>query len=335
MASATSKLGKCANCLLFNWDQPGEEVKLQQCKQCKVLEYCGQACQVEHWKRVHSTHCKKMAKASKREEERGRVGIFSHHPFPEDGMAEDIGETLVVQVQQILANMKETGDPAYDVALEDLSQLEMGLQSIRANIWEARKVGYPAVYCTPEVGKSWENLCKLPVYQGVWQTFILLLGRVVDYDLVARFDLLKEPRKAIPDELWTDATGDVDGPFLDRLEELLALVTSAAELPSFEELLKVWCGGSLEQNCTFCGTPVNIEAVFGEGRGRMYGVPTVMILPFLPTFFSCDAESCGDDLVEKGKKWMDWANAVGMTSTKLFRSSRCDHCFKGSDYVHR
>ena len=117
MASATSKLGKCANCLLFNWEQPGEEVKLQQCKQCKVLEYCGQACQVEHWKRVHSNHCKKMANASKREEERGRVGIFSHHPFPEDGMAEDIGETVVVQVQQILANMKETGHPAYDVAL--------------------------------------------------------------------------------------------------------------------------------------------------------------------------------------------------------------------------
>ena len=166
MASAVSKLGKCANCLLFNWDQPGEEVKLQQCKRCKVLEYCGEACQAEHWKRVHSNHCKKMAKASKREEERGRVGIFSHHPFPEDGMAEDIGETLVVQVQQILANMKETGDPAYDVALEDLSQLEMGLQNVRANIWVARKVGYPAVYRTQEEAKSCENLCKLPVYQA-------------------------------------------------------------------------------------------------------------------------------------------------------------------------
>ena len=334
MASAASKLGKCANCLLFKWDQPGKEVKLQQCKRCKVLEYCGQACQVEHWKRVHSNHCKKMAKASKRVEERGTVGIFSHHPFPEDGMAEDIGETLVVQVQQTLAIMKETGHPAYNVALEDLSQLEMGLQIIRKGIWVARKVGYPADYCTQEVAKSWENLCKLSVYHGVWQTFILLLGRVVDYDPVARFDLLKEPRKAIPDELWTDATGNV-GPFLDRLEELLALVTSAAELPSFEELLKVWCGGSLEQNCAFCGTPVNIEAVFWEGRGCMYGVPTVTIKPFLPILFSCGAKSCEDDQVEKGKKWRDWANAVVMTSAKLFRSSRCDHCFKGSDYVHR
>ena len=208
---------------------------------------------------------------------------------PQDGMAEDIGETLVVQVQQILANIKETRHPAYNVALEDLSQLKMGLQIIRKGIWEARKVGYLALYCTQEVAKSRGNLCKLPVYQSVWQTFILLLGRVVDYDLVVRFDQLKEPRKAIPDELWTGATGDV-GLFPDRLEELLALVTSAAELPSFEELLKVWCGGSLEQNCSFCETPVNIEAVIGEGRGRVYGVPTVMMKPFLPAFFSCGAE---------------------------------------------
>ena len=42
------KLGKCANCLLFDWAEPGVGVKLQQCKQCKVLEYCGQACQEEH-----------------------------------------------------------------------------------------------------------------------------------------------------------------------------------------------------------------------------------------------------------------------------------------------
>ena len=90
------KLGKCANCLLFDWAERGVGVKLQQCKQCKVLEYCGQACQEEHWKLVHKSHCKKMARAF---EEEGEWSIFSHHPFPKDGLEDDIGETLVGQVQ--------------------------------------------------------------------------------------------------------------------------------------------------------------------------------------------------------------------------------------------
>ena len=67
------KLGKCANCLLFDWAKSGVAVKLQQCKQCKVLEYCGQACQEEHWKLIHKNHCKKMARAF---EEEGEWSIF-------------------------------------------------------------------------------------------------------------------------------------------------------------------------------------------------------------------------------------------------------------------
>ena len=86
------KLGKCANCLLFDWAEPGVGVKLQQCKQCKVLEYCGQACQEEHWKLIHKSHCKKMARAF---EEEGEWSIFPHHPFPEDGLVDDIGESLL------------------------------------------------------------------------------------------------------------------------------------------------------------------------------------------------------------------------------------------------
>ena len=125
------KLGKCANCLLFDWAEPGVGVKLQQCKQCKVLEYCGQACQEEHWKLIHKNHCKKMARAF---EEEGEWSIFSHHPFPEDGLVDDIGESLVVQLQRILAKMKKTGHAAYNVAGGDLRQLEIGLQKIRTNI---------------------------------------------------------------------------------------------------------------------------------------------------------------------------------------------------------
>ena len=31
---------------------------MKQCSGCKILIYCGQACQKEHWKKVHKQHCK-------------------------------------------------------------------------------------------------------------------------------------------------------------------------------------------------------------------------------------------------------------------------------------
>ena len=65
---------------------------MQQCRECKVLEYCGKVCQDEHWKLVHKNYCKKIVWAF---DEEGEWSIFSHHPF----LMDDIGETFVGQVQ--------------------------------------------------------------------------------------------------------------------------------------------------------------------------------------------------------------------------------------------
>ena len=74
---------QCANCLVFNWDQPDEPFTFKKCKQCKVLEYCSESCQKEHWRLVHKKHCKNIA--NQRDED-GSGGdwpfsIYSHHPF--------------------------------------------------------------------------------------------------------------------------------------------------------------------------------------------------------------------------------------------------------------
>ena len=59
------------------------------------------------------------------------------------------------------------------------------------------------------------------------------------------------------------------------MKELFDFVTSATELPSFEELFKVHCGGGLEQIYSFCANQVNIEAVVCKGTRHLSGVGVV------------------------------------------------------------
>ena len=51
----------CVNCKVFNWGQSEEVTTLRKCKQCKMVQYCSESCQKEHWKLVHKKHCKKIA----------------------------------------------------------------------------------------------------------------------------------------------------------------------------------------------------------------------------------------------------------------------------------
>ena len=56
-------LDQCVNCLVFKWGQPEELTTLRKCKQCKVVQYCSESCQKEHWNLVHKKQCKKIASA--------------------------------------------------------------------------------------------------------------------------------------------------------------------------------------------------------------------------------------------------------------------------------
>ena len=66
------------------------------------------------------------------------------------------------------------------------------------------------------------------------------------------------------------AVGEVSAFPGDRVKELFDVVTSATELPSFEEVLKVHCGGSLEQICSFYANQVKIEAEIGLQGNRPF-----------------------------------------------------------------
>ena len=52
----------CPNCYVYGWKQPSDESELLRCSRCKFISYCSKECQEEHWIKVHSHHCKYLAK---------------------------------------------------------------------------------------------------------------------------------------------------------------------------------------------------------------------------------------------------------------------------------
>ena len=94
-------------------------------------------------------------------------------------------------------------------------------------------------------------------WQDLWSTLYLVWGSLLDHNLITRLDRLKDPRDAMPPKMWKGVEEEV-GHFPARLKQLLDALTSDTDLPSFKALLRVYCGGSLEQSCTSCLTTINV-----------------------------------------------------------------------------
>ena len=294
---------------------------------------------------VHKKQCGDLVKAKKLEEEgkvssRVPVGIYSHHPFPKEGLPEDTLETLIVQIHRILIKMRLAGHPAYaDSKMhEDLLELEHTMERNRHRIWAERKTRpqrdriFPFAACSALRCRL--SLCVIPAADklctDLWPILHLVWGMLFEVNLMRNVNNFKEPRNAVPLKLWDGLEDDI-GLFPTRLQELLHVLTSSTQLPSFKELLGIYCGGSLEQNCSFCGTPVTVVA---EGEGWRKDVPTVCLLPFLPILFFCGGANCLGDFAKKINTWSDWATAAKMTYNKL-AFNKCDFCFKLAENVHR
>ena len=150
---------------------------------------------------------------------------------------------------------------------------------------------------------------------------------------VVEMSELKQPREAVPEEFWKNLDEDQIEVFTSRLEALVKAF-ERPQFPSFEELLEIYCGGSLVQACSFCFSFFSVAAVCGEVEGYKSNMPLVIILPCLPPLFSCGATSCNQQMGIKEKAWVKWFVAVTTTYGKLTRT-RCDSCFKLASQVHR
>ena len=168
--------------------------------------------------------------------------------------------------------------------------------------------------------------------QDLWSTLHLVLGRLVPCVAVEIVNSLKGPREVVPAKLWIGLQQEV-GQLPSRVAELIKAL-SGDQLPSFQELLKIFCGGSLSQACSYCSTRVDVAAVSTEVLGCYVGIPAVSILPYLPPLFDCGAQTCKVKHASKRNAFTQLFLGLGATLARL-QSKRCDYCFMLAEKVHR
>ena len=334
-------LNQCANCLVFNWDQPDEPFTFKKCKQCKVLEYCSESCQNEHWKLVHKKHCKNIA--NQRDED-GSGGdwpfsIYSHHPFSATKVPCDPVVALVMLSHKIVLEMNHKEEPAYTEVTSQLDRLERELIECLMTAWANRKI-FPEKITWKnykndilDIFNETRNLsCKDLVMapRELWHILHLVLGRLSGCRFLQMLNNLKDQQESVPHELWNGLQKEV-GVFPVRTVALIKAL-SGDLIPSFRELLQVFCGGTLSHTCSFCRVEMIVLTVSGEFVG--FRMPSVSIQPFQPQLFSCGAELCDKAIVRGEDAFRKMWTGVSLTHLRL-KPSMCDYCFLLAEKVHR
>ena len=287
---------------------------------------------------VHKKHCKKLASA-KEGEGGDLVGIYSPHPFDGAKLSDVPHEALIMLVQKVLLKIERSNQPAFTKVQSQLLQLGEVMKECMEDVWAEKKL-YPGElreFSSPNCAKLYEQTAGMVdealVRQDLWRTLHLVLGRLFHYQCVNSVNRLKNPREVIPEELWVGIQQEV-GPFPSRVAQLIKAM-SGTQLPSFQELLKVFCGGTLLHACSVCNTSMTVAAVFGEVEGAYSGTPSVLLFPHLPPLFKCSASICWEEICAKREAYYyKWKTGLAATFVKL-RPNKCDFCFQLPEKVHR
>jgi len=326
----------CANCFVFGWVQP-DPAELRKCGKCKVLKYCGQECQAEHWKHVHKDQCKLLAKA--RESSKIPVTIFSYIPFSSAALPANTLEALVELIQRVLAKMWDINHPVCSVLPAEMKKIEDGMVANRRIIWAHQKTfpkqaqSFASCFLgANNVDRTLEYLLQSEMNDplDLGSILVLLYLRFLDHKTVLQVNQMKEPGAMIPKEAWSGAEKEV-GVFPTRLQELIeAFYAKGQDFPSYEELVEILCGGSLIQECSFCSSTIKVEALLGEKSG----VGIAMVMPYSSPTFRCGKSACNEEMLKRMDAWNDWHLAVMALFSKL-QITRCDFCFKFAEKVKR
>ena len=343
------RLDKCANCCLFEWEQPSK-AGLRHCKRCKVVQYCGALCQSEHWVLVHSKHCKKLASiTSKARGNSSDSRLFPFDPLSASNVAYDTQEAMMDAMEMILSKASQLPDlskPSTEVHRHQKELLKKMDQSMKELWWNKRIFPKEYIFSRCFGGNGFADIFRktneIPVTgmkrasKELWTTLHLIWGRMVEHRVVLYLEALKEGLDAVSDEFKTSVPLQKDvGIFPQVMEELIKAFSSTT-FPSFRELLKIVCGGNLRQSCSFCFTSMTVVAVAGEVEGNITagvpGVPTVFLWPYMPLVFNCGRVGCGLKSLGIYQAYRRFQYGVLATFSK---SHKCDFCFKMTEKVHR
>jgi len=264
------------------------------------------------------------------------VSIFSHHPFSATEPSSEPLEALPMLMQKILLKIQRSNQPAFTRIQSQLIQIDEFMKMYMENIWGPKKILPREFQDTMRDARLFQEMASIQdgdlTGQDLWLTLHLVWGRLLDYQYVGVVNNMKDPKKVVPEEFWKGIQLEV-GPFPSRVAELIKAL-SGTNLPSFQELLKIFCGGSLLQACSVCNIKMTVVAVCGEVKGRFLHTPALALWPYMPPLFHCGATTCDEELTAKRKAFDRWSAGLAATYEKL-RPNKCDNCFKMTDEVHR
>ena len=165
---------------------------------------------------------------------------------------------------------------------------------------------------------------------SIWWSLHLVWKLLDNLDFALAVPSFKDPRMAAPEQLRNGLEGDCDA-FTTAVQEIVDAFKS--KIPSFTDLLKIFCGGSLEQTCTFCNKSI---VVAGVRDSVQPGSSLVVFLPYMSRQFICGGENCLDQMFICNEKWRKWFIAV-LASHAKHKATCCNLCFKlvPLDTIHR
>jgi len=279
---------------------------------------------------VHKSQCKKLAEIKNFEGFVVETFKITHDAKPV--------ETLLMLLWKTLLRIKNTALFSNIEVRTQLVQLEQDIQESMKETKLTTRTHPVDTELTLKCSQPFQQPTNVPLHgvdveiAELWHTLLLLWRRLFNCNTFMKMSNLKDPRSAVPDELWSNMEEEV-GPFPGRVAELIEAF-SGTRFPVFPDLLKIWCGGNLFQKCSFCETTVKVVAVYEEGVGDYMGASTISLLPHMSPIIFCGDVKCLPELSAKSFAWNKWSVAVRACFEKL-EVNRCDYCFKIADEVHR
>ena len=167
----------------------------------------------------------------------------------------------------------------------------------------------------------------------MWSSLHLAWRLLLHLDTALLLLSFKEPRSAVPEKIWTGLEED-SSIFMAAVDRVVDACKT--RIPSFEELLRKFCGGSLHQVCTFCNKRMKVVAISGDVKGSKPGTPEVLLRPHLAPLFNCGQPQCDRETQNWIDRWNKWRVALVAEDNK-HKATRCDLCFKmvPLDKIHR
>ena len=182
------------------------------------------------------------------------ASLFSPHPFPLAGVQEDRGEQVVILLNRILKKIMVTEHPVFLAHPNTIMELASLLLTERISTWVKRKVipkGHFRRFKVSQLSKLVTALDNIKEAKDkskfqLWDIFVFIFGGLTIHPSMENH--FKDFHASIP-----EITSNILANFEDSLMIYYQVVNVLqSHLIPYQEVVRIVCGGQLEQNCSNC-----------------------------------------------------------------------------------